>query len=58
MRDGKREDPDWRWAGEELEGVEEGEAIQIMIAMRKESMFGKREKYYMELKKTKRALSF
>ena len=57
MRDGKRGDPDWRWAGEELEGVEEGEAIQI-ISMRKESMFGKGGKYYMELKKTKRTLSF
>lgn len=51
MRDGKRGDLDWRRAGEELEGVEEGEAIQI-ISMGKEYMFGEREKYYMELKRT------
>lgn len=42
VRDRKRGDPDWRWAGEELEGVEEGETIQI-LSMRKESMFDKRE---------------
>lgn len=31
VRDRKRGDPDWRWAGDELEGVEEGKLFRLYL---------------------------